>query len=96
MRRGEIAHGSVVATLGVQALGDDALPGISAQVATYEDFSEDNDPHGEHDFGTFTHEGDKLFWKIDYFDRALKMHSPDAANPEVTHRVLTIMLASEY
>jgi hypothetical protein len=40
--------------------------------------------------------GSKIFWKIDYFDLKLKWHSPDAANPDVTHRVLTIMLACEY
>jgi hypothetical protein len=40
--------------------------------------------------------GSTIFWKIDYFDLKLKWHSPDAANPDVTHRVLTIMLACEY
>ena len=62
----------------------------------HEDFTEDNDPHGEHDFGSFEMAGEKFFWKIDYFDLDLKFHSPDAANPDLTHRVLTIMLASEY
>jgi len=96
LRRGEAAHASIVVTQGVQALGEDALAEISLAVATFDSFSEDNDPHGEHDFGALTCQGEKLFWKIDYFDLALKLHSPDAANPEVTHRVLTIMLACEY
>ena len=96
LRRGSVDYGSVVITQGVQALGEEALPRISAKVAEFGDFSPENDPHGEHDFGAFDHDCEKLFWKIDYFDRALKMHSPDKANPSVTHRVLTIMLASEY
>ena len=37
-----------------------------------------------------------VFWKIDAYDRALQSGSEDPANPAVTRRVLTIMLASEY
>lgn len=96
MRRGDAKYGSVVITQGVQALGQGALVDISKLVSAFEDFSEENDPHQEHDFGAVTWEDEKLFWKIDYFDRSLKAHSPDKANPDVTHRVLTIMLASEY
>lgn len=96
LRRGEFEHGSVVITQGVQALGQEALAEISTTIAAFDSFTEDNDPHGEHDFGSVNINGEKLFWKVDYFDLALKYHSPDAANPAVTHRVLTIMLASEY
>ena len=96
MRRGECEHGSVVITQGLQVLGPDALEKISISVATFDAFTEDNDPHGEHDFGSGSYNGDKGVWKIDYFDLALKYHSPDAANPATTHRVLTIMLAHEY
>jgi len=55
-----------------------------------------NDPWGEHDFGAIDLEGQKLFWKIDPYDLDLQAHSQNAANPAVTHRVLTLMLASEY
>ncbi len=96
LRSGEGSNASVMATQGVLALGDEALPKISAAVAAFSDFSEDNDPHGEHDFGALTVLGEKLFWKVDYFDKTLKMLSPDPASPMHTHRVLTIMLASEY
>ncbi len=96
MRRGEAQYGSVMITQGVQGLGDEALPLITKRIEEFSAFSSDNDPHGEHDFGKIVHEGTEIFWKLDYFDRALKHHSPDAANPNVTHRVLTIMLTSEY
>ncbi|CAN0590562.1 unnamed protein product [Laminaria digitata] len=64
--------------------------------SSFDVFTEDNDPHGEHDFGAFEVADQKIFWKIDYFDLALSGYSPDPANRDVTHRVLTIMLASEY
>ncbi|MFZ1952935.1 MAG: DUF3768 domain-containing protein [Pseudolabrys sp.] len=55
-----------------------------------------NDPHHEHDFGSFDADGQTIFFKIDYYDRALMFHSPDPANPSVTQRIMTIMLAHEY
>jgi hypothetical protein len=54
------------------------------------------DPHGEHDFGSFEADGHTIFFKIDYFDKALNAHSSDPSDPSVTERVITIMLAEEY
>jgi len=96
MRLGQFQHGTVVLTTGVQAYNEEWLQVISDTITRYDDFCEDNDPHGEHDFGSFEMAGEKLFWKIDYFDLEMKRYSSDAANPDVTHRVLTIMMASEY
>jgi hypothetical protein len=62
----------------------------------FDDFCQANDPYEEHDFGAFEAEGHTIFFKIDYFDIDLACHSPDPANPAVTERVLTIMLAEEY
>jgi len=53
----------VMITPGVQALDD--LQAILTKVRTFDAFTEDNDPHGEHDFGSFSHQGQTLFWKID-------------------------------
>ena len=86
----------MVITAGLQQKGEDYLAKVKSAVSGFDQFTEDNDPHGEHDFGAFTINGEKLFWKIDYFDLELAGHSMDKANPELTHRVLTIMLASEY
>ncbi|NKC16498.1 MAG: DUF3768 domain-containing protein [Gammaproteobacteria bacterium] len=68
-----------------------------ARVRDYEDFTPDNDPYGEHDFGAFE-AGDlgKLFWKIDCYDTELSYGSEDPADPEKTTRVLTLTLAHEY
>lgn len=96
VRHGDLSQATVVVTQGVRAWGEDFVRKTAEAVIAFDDFTEDNDPHGEHDFGAFEIDGQKLFWKIDPFDRNLQRHSPDAANPKVTHRVLTIMLASEY
>jgi len=69
---------------------------LHRQVAEYDDFSEDNDPHGEHDFGVFTFEGEKCFWKVDYYDPTLTFGSENPADTTKTMRVLTLMLASDY
>jgi hypothetical protein len=74
-------------------LGDIA---IYVNVQTYSDFTDNNDPHGEHDFGIFEFAGEKCFWKIDYYDKSMEAGSEDPADTAKTTRVLTIMLASEY
>ncbi len=55
-----------------------------------------SDPNEEHDFGSFEADGQTIFFKIDYLDKDLKYHSPDPADPTLTERVITIMLAEEY
>jgi hypothetical protein len=67
---------------------------IIAQVRDFNDFNLQNDPYGEHDFGSFEIAGIKIFWKIDYYDRKLQGYC-DALDPKC-RRVLTIMLAEEY
>ena len=96
LRRGDCKNGRVVITSGVHERGDAFLAEVTASVTAFDAFTPDNDPHGEHDFGAFEVDGETLFFKIDYYDKDLQWHSPDAADPDVTVRVLTIMLASEY
>ena len=83
-------------TSGVAALSEANLARAVAAVAAFSDFSEDNDPHAERDFGAFEVDGQRLMWKIDYYDLDLCTASPDPADPAVTKRVLTLMLAGEY
>jgi hypothetical protein len=94
--RATFTGGKILITSGVQALGEEAKPGILILVQNYTKFTEDNDPHGEHDFGSFEFEKQKLFWKIDYYDKTCVYGSPDPSDPSQTTRVLTILLASEY
>jgi hypothetical protein len=68
----------------------------TAAVCAFDTFTPDNDPYGEHDFGAFTLDGEKLFWKIDYYDLSVHFGSNDPADPEQTTRVLTIILTDEY
>jgi len=84
----------VILTPGIQSL--DGLPDLLDRVRWFDAFTPDNDPYGEHDFGSLVHAGQTIFWKIDYYDLDLQMHSPDPSDPDVTSRVLTIMLGEEY
>jgi hypothetical protein len=88
--------GLVVLTAGIQALGADLVRKIDDAVAAFTEFDNDNDPYGEHDFGSVTVCDQVVFFKIDYFDLDLLNLSPDPADPDVTRRVMTLMLAEEY
>jgi len=85
-----------VMTAGVAALGPEAVARIVKTIAVYDDFCHANDPYDEHDFGSFEADGQRIFFKIDYLDKALNAHSPDPSDPAVTERIITIMLAEEY
>lgn len=88
--------GQLVVTNGVYRLpGYDSRELLQALV-DYDAFDADNDPHGERDFGDIQVFGTDLLWKIDYYDLKLEYGSADPADPDVTTRVLTIMLEQEY
>ena len=80
--RQQLSTGTVVMTPGVAALGQEVVDRIVKTIAVYDDFCHANDPHEEHDFGSFEADGQTVFFKIDYFDRTLTYHSPDACRPE--------------
>lgn len=80
----------------VDELSDMVKAAALQTVATFEDFTEYNDPYGEHDFGFFKLVNRTFYWKIDYYDRDLKFGLEDAADPNKTTRVLTLMLAEDY
>jgi hypothetical protein len=88
--------GTAVMTPGIAALGQEAVERIVKTIAVFDDFCHANDPHEEHDFGSFEADGHKIYFKIDYFDQSLAHHSSDPSDPAVTRRVITIMLAEEY
>ncbi len=88
--------GHWVTTRALSALGPIMVLEAVRAVQRFDRFTADNDPYGLHDFGAFSLAGERLFWKIDCYNRALDAGSPDDADSAVTCRVLTIMLAEEY
>ena len=76
----------VVYTQGIASLGPVFVAEAMMRVRTFSEFTPDNDPYGEHDFGSFElSTGDKVFWKIDDYD-----------GHDGIRCVLTVMLAEEY
>ncbi|KAB8155101.1 DUF3768 domain-containing protein [Kordia sp. TARA_039_SRF] len=69
---------------------------ITKKVREFNDFNPDNDPYGEHDMGSFKHNAETIFWKIDYYDTNYQYGSPEPSNLNKTRRVLTVMQAHEY
>jgi hypothetical protein len=94
--RQSFSGGTVLLTSGIRAFPPAEIDAIANKVSSFADFTEANDPYGEHDFGSFPHQGTLINWKIDYYDKVMEMGSPDPADPKVTTRVLTIFLAEEY
>ncbi len=89
-RKSNPAHYTM--TYGIMAKMD--VGEVVRAVQKFDNFNEDNDPYGEHDFGKFVLDGETVFWKIDYYDSEL-MGWCDPLSQECT-RVLTVMLAEEY
>ncbi len=103
---------TAVATVGFRSLPEADQSRVRELIETYDAFDEDNDPHGERDFGTIYQladggwttdrprcrddERERVFWKIDCYDATLTCASEDAADPAITRRVLTVMLSDEY
>ena len=94
--RHTLKGGMLMLTAGIIALGAERQARIIAAVQAFDAFTPENDPYGEHDFGSFDLDGERIFFKLDYFDPTRAMHSEDPADPSKTERVLTIMLPSEY
>lgn len=88
--------GRVLITAGVQGWGAAFVAAACQAVKAFTDFTPENDPRGEHDFGSLRIEGTKLYWKIDYYDAFERFGSEDPADPEQTTRVLTILPPEEY
>jgi Protein of unknown function (DUF3768) len=94
--RTSFVGGRVMLTAGVTGLPSDVKAMVIRRVATFSAFTPENDPIGEHDFGSFEEAGIKFFWKMDYYDPTLEFGSDDPSDPSKTMRVLTVMLAEEY
>jgi hypothetical protein len=94
--RMHLTDGTLFVTPGISALPADDLAAILERVRSFDDFDAENDPYGTHDFGALDHQAHRIFWKVDCYDWKMQGGSPDPADPRVTKRTLTVMLASEY
>ena len=94
--RSTFVGGQVVMTAGVAALPLDVKARVILAVQSFSKFNADNDPHHEHDFGSFKNAGETYFFKLDYYSPDMEGGSEDPADPTKTTRVLTIMRADEY
>ena len=94
--RQSFTGGQVLLTRGVADQPADQVAELLTLVRQFTAFTPDNDPHGEHDFGAIDLAGERYFWKIDYYDRRLMYHSADAADADLTRRVLTIGTMADY
>ncbi|HTU47461.1 MAG TPA: DUF3768 domain-containing protein [Bryobacteraceae bacterium] len=88
--------GRLYQTPGIRALPGADQSAIREKVETSDAFRSGDDPYGERDFGAFEHNGNRVIWKINYYDPSMEGGSEDPSVPQQTVRVLTIMLASEY
>jgi len=88
--------GKVFCTVCIASLSQQDVLSIKEKVRLFDAFNESNDPYGEHDFGSFIHNDDKVYWKIDYEDPALEYQSDDTFDTSIRNRRLTIMLSHEW
>lgn len=88
--------GQIFITTGIRFRGEAFIMAVNKALKTFNDFTPENDPYGDHDFGRMEVEGVPILWKIDYYDTELKYGSDNPADPSVSSRVLTMMLANEY
>ena len=94
--RKTFAGGKIVMSANVAALPEMVRASALIKVAKFMDFTQENDPHGEHDFLSFEHCNRTFFWKCDYYNTAMNGGSEDPSDPLKTIRIGTLMLAEEY
>jgi Protein of unknown function (DUF3768) len=95
-RKNPMRYGRLMLTTGVNAKGQDFVARVLRCIASYENFPHGDDPYGENDFGAFALDGERIFFKVDYFDPTMEVGSEDPSDPTKTVRVMTVMLADEY
>lgn len=88
--------GQVLLTAGIATMSSEDKANIISLVQNFDNFTPDNNPYAENDFDSFDYKGNKIFFKIDYYDLNYEFMSKNPANPDITNRVLSIMLAEEY
>lgn len=94
--QGDMTLGQWGITPGIYSTFGNDVKQVLQMVATHEPGPDEDNGEGERDFGSLEFNGEKVFWKIDYYDPTFTYGSDNPADPEKSRRVLTVMLASEY
>ncbi|WP_160175202.1 DUF3768 domain-containing protein [Ruegeria halocynthiae] len=89
-------QGQWVCTTAVDNEGPAFVAACIAAVQTYDDFKEENDPHGTRDMGFMTVMGREVWFKIDLYNPSYDAGSSEPENLDVTRRVLTVLFPSDY
>jgi Protein of unknown function (DUF3768) len=76
-RKGDRSLGKHMASERVNALTSEQQQELTRLVRVFNNFTEGNDPHGEHDFGAVEFDGEKWYFKIDYFDTEFEYGAED-------------------
>jgi len=95
-RKGDTSLGQWVISRGVDALPDEQRRSLIQAVQSYNNFTQDSDPYGEHDFGLIHWEGTEYFWEIICYDKISRQLAAHPEDVNTTTRVLTLMKAEEY
>jgi hypothetical protein len=88
--------GLIVVTSSIAELDMQRRTRILSAVRDFKEFDADNDPYHEHDVAFFDVDGERYFFKVDYYDRNAQHHSPNPADAGCTCRILTIGHHSDY
>ena len=110
-RLGQNVNARFVFTANLLAtLTEDVLDPVAKRIATAAaqqrlltaireaDFTPDNDPYGEHDFGSFMLNETKVLWKIDVYenDGSFSYGAEHPEDPVTSFRLGTFMLPQDY
>jgi Protein of unknown function (DUF3768) len=87
-----LSDGLIHFSKGITALPEKDQLAIIRCVRTFDDFTPEN---GERDFGSFTHNGRTICWKLDYLDAILRVPRRNVIDHARTPRVVCVMLADE-
>jgi Protein of unknown function (DUF3768) len=95
-RKGDRTLGKHMASVLVNALTSEQQQELTRLVRVFDTFTEGNDTYAERDFGSVEMDGEKYFWKIDYYDTEFEYGAEDPSDPRYTRRVMTLLHSSEY
>jgi hypothetical protein len=91
-------NGKVIVTgdLAAEQPDPEKLKAIVVALHQFNAFTEDNDPHGEHDCAKFAVGDEEFMFKIDYYALDEEHLSDHPEDPNVTIRVMSVFYAHDY